>query len=168
MAQAPFFNSKQLATEWANRICSRLSEIGLPADEVEETRLIIHAFTKAAADELSKERMVSLPYTSTPMELNAEQAHEIIELFLRGVNHVAKKLRSSGKSWESRKPILENIAWKVFNLSKLLVGFLYVPNPSMRNLLKNQKDLQLMMKQSADILLDEMEGRSSVKLPFMT
>ncbi len=168
MPQPPFFNSNQLATEWSNRICERLSEIGLPADEVEETRLIIHAFTKAAADELSKERSIPLPYSSKPFELNAEQAHEIIELFLRGVNHVAKKLRNSGKSWELRKPLLENIAWKIFNLAKLLVGFLHVPNPSMQNLLSNQKDLQLMMKQSADILLDEMmEGRSGAKLPFM-
>lgn len=165
--QQALFNSEQLASEWAARICSRLEQIGVVGDELEETRIIIQVFTKTAADELSREQAITLPYTSEPLILTAEQGHQIIELFLRGVNHVAKRLRSSGRSWEERKPLLENVAWKLFNLAKLLVGFLYIPNPAMQSLLSNAKDMQLMMKQSADTLLDELTGdRPAGSLPF--
>jgi hypothetical protein len=163
----PLFDSDQLATEWASRICSRLIELKVAETEVEETRIIIHAFTKTAAEELAKERSITLPYSPQPLNVGPEQAHEIIELFLRGVNHIAKKLRDRGQSWETRKPLMENLAWKLFNLAKLLVGFLYIPNPNMQNLLNSSKDLQLMMKQSADVLLEEeLTGRSSSAIPF--
>lgn len=154
----PLFQSEQLAAEWASRICDRLKDLNLPPEELEETRNIIYAFTKTAADELSRERKIQLPYTDQAFEVNAEQAHQIIELFLRGVNQVAKKLRDSGKPWEERKDLLEKLAWKLFNLSKLLVGFLHLPNPAMQNMLSTQKDIQLMMKQSADVLLQEELG----------
>jgi len=166
MTQPPLFHSEQLAAEWATRIAERMQEINVPTSEIEETRSIIFAFTKIAADELSKERAVKLPYTDQPFEVGPEQAHQIIDLFLRGVNHSAKKLRETGKSWDDRRPILEDMAFKLFNLAKLLVGFLYIPNPAFQNLLNNQKDLQLMMKQSTDALLQETLGGQSPGFPL--
>lgn len=152
----PLFHSEQLAAEWASRICGRLAEIGVPNDEVEETRNIIFSFTRIAADELSKDRNIKLPYTDTPFVVDATHAHQIIDLFLRGVNHASKKLRDSRLDWDRRKVILETLAWKLFNLSKLLVGFMNVPNPGLPNTMTGSfKELQMLMKQSADVLLRE-------------
>jgi hypothetical protein len=152
----PLFNSEQLATEWASRICDRLSEIGVSREEIEETRTIIFSFTRIAADELSQKREIKLPYTDTPFMVEADHAHQIIDLFLRGVNQTSKKLRDSRMDWPRRKVILESLAWKLFNLAKLLVAFMYVPNPNLpKNLTQNAKDLQLLMKQTANKLLSE-------------
>lgn len=152
----PLFDSGQLAAEWASRICDRLSEIGVNKDEVEETRNIIFSFTRIAADELSKERQIKLPYTESPFMVEAEHAHQIIDLFLRGINHTSKKLRDSGLDWDRRKVIMETLAWKLFNLAKLLVGFMHVPNPNIpSSMTQSPKELQMLMKQSADTLLKE-------------
>lgn len=163
----PLFHSEQLAAEWASRICQRLQEIGVPEGEINETRNIIFAFTRIAAEELSKNRQVTLPYTDQVFEIEIKQAHQIIDLFLRGVNQVSKKLRDTGMSWDERREHLETIAWKIFNLSKLLVGFLYVPNPDLPTGLKTEKDLQLMMKQSAEALFrEQVNGIKGVSLPW--
>ncbi len=161
------FNPEQLAAEWANRVCTRLRDIKIPEDEVNEMYNIIYAFTKTAMSELMREKYVALPYTTEKFEIQPRQAHEIIELFLRGINQCAKKLRETGKSWDERKVLLETLAWKLFNLAKLLVGFMNVPNPAFQNLLKTPKDLQLMMKQSADSLLqEELTGQKAGEFPF--
>ncbi len=163
----PLFQSEQVAAEWASRICNRLQELNLPSDEIEETRSIIFAFTKVAADELSRERKVTLPYTDEIFEIDQKHAHQIIDLFLRGINHTSKKLRNTGKPWDERKTVMEALAWKLFNLSKLLVGFLYIPNPAMKSMLNSPKDLQLMMKQSSDMLLqEELGGGPANGFPF--
>lgn len=163
----PFFHSEQVAAEWASRICDRLAEIGVPADEVEETRTIIFTFTRIAADELSKEHQVKLPYTEETLALDAAKAHQILDLFLRGVNHCAKSLRDARLDWERRKGMLESLAWKLFNLSKLMVGLLYIPAPNLPTNINNPKDLQLMMKQSADVLLrEETTGIKGGALPL--
>lgn len=151
----PLFHSEQLAAEWASKICDRLASIGVPADEVEETRNIIFSFTRIAADELSKDRNVTLPYTDQPFIIEPAQAHLIIDLFLRGVNHSAKKLRDARLDWDRRKVILETLAWKLFNLAKLLVGFMHIPNPELPQGINGPKELQMLMKQSADVLLRE-------------
>lgn len=152
----PLFDSEQLAAEWASRICDRLSEIGVTKDEIEETRNIIFTFTRIAADELSKERQIKLPHTETPFMVEATHAHQIIDLFLRGVNHTSKKLRDSRMDWDRRKVIMEALAWKLFSTAKLLVGFMHVPNPNVpSSMTKGPKELQMLMKQSADTLLKE-------------
>lgn len=161
------FQPEQVASEWASRICDRLTDLNLPEDEMIEMRTIIYAFTKTAAEELSRETSITLPYTDKPLEVNPSLAHQIIELFIRGVNQTSKRLRDTGKPWDERKDILEVMAWKLFNLSKLLVGFLYIPNPALQNILTTQKDLQLMMKQSADVLLqEELTGKKMGDFPF--
>jgi len=161
------FLPEHLASEWAIRICDRLKDLNLPEDELTEMRTIIYVFTKTAAEELAKESRISLPYTDKPLEIDAAQAHQIIELFLRGVNQTAKRLRDTGKPWDERKALLEVMAWKLFNLSKLLVGFLHIPNPALQSVLGTSKDLQLMMKQSADVLLqEELTGKKASDFPF--
>jgi hypothetical protein len=163
----PLFQSEQLAAEWASRICTRLQQIGVADDEVNETRNIIFAFTRIAAEELSKNRQVTLPYTDQPFMIEAKQAHQIIDLFLRGVNQVAKKLRDTGMDWDQRREHLETLAWKLFNLAKLLVGFLYIPNPDMPAGLNTEKDLQLMMKSSAEALFrEQVNGIKSIPMPW--
>ncbi|WP_303674007.1 hypothetical protein [Vampirovibrio chlorellavorus] len=151
----PLFHSEQVAAEWASRICDRLDKVGVPREEIEETRNIIFAFTRIAADELSKDRTVKLPYTDNVVTVDATTAHQIIDLFLRGINHCAKKLRDSRLDWERRKAILETLAWKLFNLSKIMIGLLQYPPENLPMPLQDPKDLQLMMKQSADVLLRE-------------
>jgi hypothetical protein len=158
---ASLFDAETLASEWTERICQRLREIGVGVDELRETQIIIHTFTKTAVIELSRDRVVKLPYSPDPMIIEVEQAHQIIDLFLRGVNQVSKNLRNSGKTWSERKVILEAVAWKIFNLAKLLVAFLTVPNPELASVLKNSRDLQLMMKQSVGNLLEETEREMS-------
>ncbi|HEY9687794.1 MAG TPA: hypothetical protein V6C52_12540 [Coleofasciculaceae cyanobacterium] len=161
------FQPEHVASEWAARICDRLQELNLPDDELNEMRTIIYTFTKTAAEELTKEQQITLPYTDQTMGITPQLSHQIIELFIRGVNQTAKKLRETGKNWDDRKVILEVMAWKLFNLSKLLVGFLEIPNPALQSLLTNSKDLQLMMKQSADVLLqEELTGKKMGDFPF--
>ncbi len=163
----PLFHSEQVAAEWASRICDRLGDLGVPKEEIEETRNIIFAFTRIAADELSKDRVVKLPYTEDVLTVDAATAHQIIDLFLRGINHCAKKLRDSRLDWDRRKAILETLAWKLFNLSRLMVGFLHFPPPNLPVSLGSPKDLQLMMKQSADVLLrEETTGIKGGALPL--
>jgi hypothetical protein len=163
----PLFHSEQLAAEWASRICKRLEELGVAQDEISETRNVIFAFTRIAAEELSKDRKVKLPYTEQMFEIEAKQAHQIIDLFLRGVNQISKKLRDTGMEWDERREHLETLGWKLFNLAKLLVGFMYVPNPDLPAGFKTEKDLQLMMKQSADALFrEQVNGVKGVPLPW--
>lgn len=163
----PFFQAEDLAGEWATRICGRLTEVGVSAEEVNETRNIIFSFTRIAADELCREREIHLPHSTEPFVLDARHAHQIIELFLRGVNHISKKLRDTGLEWEVRRVHTETLAWKLFNLAKLLVGFLNMPDPNVTSGLHSDKDLQLMMKQSADNLLrEEISGVKGVLLPW--
>lgn len=163
----PLFHSEQVAAEWASRICARLESIGVPEEEIEETRNIIFVFTRIAADELSKNRTVQLPYTEDVLSVDAATAHQIIDLFLRGINHCAKKLRDSRLDWERRKTILETLAWKLFNLSRLMVGFLQYPPTNLSVTPSSIKDLQLMMKQSADVLLrEETTGITGGALPL--
>jgi hypothetical protein len=167
MMSQPFFQSEDLATEWASRICDRLAGIGVPEDEVSETRNIIFSFTRIAADELCQDRKLVLPHSEQPFIIDAHHAHLIIELFLRGVNHTSKKLRDTGLDWETRRTHMETLAWKLFNLAKLLVGFLNVPDPNLSGSLNTEKDLQLMMKQSADTMLREtISGTKGVMLPW--
>lgn len=162
----PLFDSEQLAAEWATRICTRLQEINVPEHEVEETRNVIFAFTRIAADEMSRDRTVKLPYSTETFQLDAKQAHQIIDLFLRGVNMVAKKLRDDGLSWDQRREHLERFAWKLFNLAKLLVGFLYIPNPDLPVPLSSEKDLHLLLRQSVETLYrEQVMGVQGVQLP---
>jgi hypothetical protein len=163
----PLFHSEQVAAEWASRICDRLEGISVSKEEVEETRNIVFAFTRIAADELSKDRTIKLPYTEDVIPVDAAMAHQIIDLFLRGINHCAKKLRDARLDWERRKTILESLAWKLFNLSKIMVGFLQHPPADLPVALNDPKDLQLMMKQSADVLLrEETTGIKGGALPL--
>lgn len=153
--------------EWANRLHDKLAENGLPQMELEETRFIIYSFTKTAADELFRERYIPLSYSEQPLELDAEKALMVIDLFLRGVFQSAQKLRETGKSWEERKPMLESLAWKLFSVAKLLVGFWYVPHAPVQPLLKTQADLQMLLSQSASVLIEEeLTQTSSQGLPF--
>jgi hypothetical protein len=161
------FEPEQIAAEWATRVCDRMRDVGIPDDEIVETRAVIQAFTKTAAEQLAQDPHISVPYSAEVLTLDASQAHLVIELFLRGVNHSAKQLRLAGKSWEDRKRILEVLAWKLFNLAKLLVAFLHMPNDQLANVLSNPKDLQLMMRQSADVLVkQEITGNFGGPLPF--
>lgn len=161
------FPPEQLANEWATRICERLGSLNVPEAEIAETHNIIFAFTKTAVEELSRDRQISLPYADKPLDIDPARAHQIIELFLRGVNHTAKKLRDSGRDWDERKTILETMAWKLFNLAKMLVGFMHLPNPALNNVLSTPKDMQLMMRQSADTMLqEELTGQKGISFPF--
>jgi hypothetical protein len=167
MMSQPFFQAEDLATEWASRICDRLAGLGVAEEEVDETRNIIFSFTRIAAEELCRDRKIYLPHNTEPFIIEARQAHQIIELFLRGVNHTTKKLRDTGLDWEVRRTHTETLAWKLFNLAKLLVGFLNMPDPGVSSGLHSDKELQLMMKQSADTLLrEEISGARGVLLPW--
>lgn len=163
----PLFHSEQLAAEWATRICDRLQQMGVPTTEVEETRNIIFIFTRIASDELSKNRQIKLPYTEQLFEIEAKQAHQIIDLFIRGVNHTSKKLRDTKLDWEKRREHLENLAWKIFNLAKIMVGMMYIPNPEIPKGLSSEKELQLMMKQAADtIFREQVQGIKGTAMPL--
>lgn len=165
----PFFPSEELATEWASRICDRLADIGVPEEEVSETRNIIFSFTRIASDELSTERTVPLPHSDKPYVIDARSAYLIIELFLRGVNHTSKKLRDTGLDWDVRRVHMETLAWKLFNLAKLMVGFLHIPDPNTPTGMNSEKELQMLMKQSADNMLREaLTGTKGVTLPWQT
>ena len=145
--------SQQLADEWSGRIGERLRQIGVPEEELNENVHIIHTFTRIATEVLVKEPRVELAYNKQAFELSSEHVHQIIELFLRGVNQVAKRLRGMGKPWGERKDIIEQVSWKIFNLAKMLVAIQNVPAPVFKNVLKNHEDLKTMMKHSAEELL---------------
>jgi hypothetical protein len=163
----PLLPSEQLAFEWANRLCDRLVELNLSQEELDETRFIIFRFTKTAADELSRDRTIPLSYTEQALEIDPEKALLIIELFLRGVFQSAQQLRESGKPWDERRPMLETLAWKLFSVAKLLVGFWYIPHAPVQPLLQTQEDLQTLLKQSTSVLVEEELTKTSTKgLPF--
>jgi len=163
----PFFQADDLANEWASRICARLEKSGVTPEELSETRNIIFSFTRTAVSELEREPEVYLPHSETPFKIEAKDAHMIIELFLRGVHHCARKLRDTTLDWDVRRGHLETLAWKLFNLAKLLVGFLNIPDPNVQSHLHSHKDLQMMMKQSADTMLrEELSGVKGVQLPW--
>lgn len=153
--------------EWAGRLHERLAELGLPKEELEETRFIIYSFAKTAADELSRDRTIPLSYTEQPLEVDAEKALMIIELFLRGVYQSAQQLRETGRPWNERRPMLETLAWKLFSVAKLLVGFWYIPHTPVQPLLKTQEDLQTLLSQSTSVLVEEELTQSfPAGLPF--
>ena len=164
----PFFQAEDLAQEWASRICDRLSGMGVTETEVTETRTIIFTFTRIAAQELCDHREIELPQRTEPFVIDAQHAHQIIELFLRGINQITKKLRDTGLDWSVRRVHTERLAWKLFNLAKLLVGFLHCPNPQLASGLNSEKDLQLLMKQTADnLLLEELGGPAATPMPWL-
>lgn len=163
----PLLPSEQLAIEWSNRLCDRLVELDLSETEIEETRFIIYRFTKTAADELSRDRIIPLSYTEQTLEIDSEKALLIIDLFLRGIFQSSQQLRESGKAWEERRPMLETLAWKLFSVAKLLVGFWYIPHAPVQPLLRTQQDLQTLLKQSTSVLVEEeLTKTASSELPF--
>lgn len=160
------FPPESFASEWADKICKRLSDIGVAGEELAEIRVIIFNFTRIAVEELSANRKLELPHTKQVFEIDEKSGQQIIEVFLRSLTHTAKKLRDSGKSWEERKNILESLAWKLFNLAKILVSFLYIPSPEKGLNLKTEKEVQVLMKQASDaIYKEQVEGIPTV-LPF--
>ena len=55
--------------------------------------------------------------------------------------------------------ILEEVAWKVFNLAKLLVALKIEPNQHLGEMFKTHGDLKTMMKASAEeVLQNEVPG----------
>ena len=140
---------EQLATDWSSRVGTRLRQLGIPEQEVIENVHIIQTFTRIGAEELLKDPRVALPYDGKLFVMTPEHVHQIIELFLRGVNQVAKRLRDSGMPWEKRKGIIEEISWKIFNLAKLLVAVQNMPAPAFRHILQSRNDLKFLMKHSA-------------------
>jgi hypothetical protein len=161
------FPPEAFATEWADKICNRLSQIGVAGEELVELRVIIFNFTRIAIEEMSANRQVEIPHSTKPFEIDETSGQQIIELFLRGLTNTAKKLRSSGKSWEDRKDLLEKLAWKLFNLAKILVSLLYIPSPKLGMSIQTEKEIQTLMKQSSEALYREQVEGISAKFPFM-
>ncbi|MEB3287809.1 MAG: hypothetical protein VKJ04_09925 [Vampirovibrionales bacterium] len=155
MAPSPVFQNvvpQELASQWASRIGARMREMGIPEEEVVENVNIIESFCKTAAEILQKEPDVVLP-NREPIPLDDERAHLVVDLFLRGVNQASSQMRRDGIGWERRKVLLETIAWRIFNLSKLLVGLQLDPVPTFQDVLKQDKDLKMMMRHSTDELI---------------
>ncbi|MGE0201438.1 MAG: hypothetical protein AB7P76_10775 [Candidatus Melainabacteria bacterium] len=148
------WKSTDVANEWSSRITSRMRDMGVADEEINEILRVVYSFVKTAVDIMQKEPYIQLPYTDQAVPLDAEKAHEILDLFLRGVNQCAKRLRDKKLPWETRKRILEEVSWKIFNLAKLLVGSKYAPNPSAPIPITQDVDLKVMMKHSAKELLD--------------
>lgn len=144
---------EEMAEQWASRITDRMRTLNIPDEEVTEIHQIIRSFTKTAVDLIREEPTIELPYTDQDLPLDNEKAHLIIDLFLRGVNQTAKRLRDKGRPWEERKYEIEQMAWKIFNLSKLLVGLKHIPNPAFKGILKQDRDLKIMMKHSTEELI---------------
>ena len=144
---------EKLAGEWSARLGQRLRQIGIAEAEVEESVHIIHTFTRIGTEVLIREPEIKLPYGSQTFVLAPEHVHQIIELFLRGVNQIAKRLRDSGMPWDQRKLVIEEVSWKIFNLAKLLVAVQNRPAPVFRHVIKTHGDLKFLMKHSADDLL---------------
>lgn len=144
---------EQMAEEWATRVTERMRKMNVAEEEITEVHQIIHSFTKTAVDLIREEPSIDLPYSEQGLPLDNEKAHLVIDLFLRGVNQTAKRLRDKGKPWEQRKPVIEQMAWKIFNLSKLLVGLKHIPNPAFKGILKHDRDLKIMMKHSTEELI---------------
>ncbi len=146
-------NAKELSEQWASRMRDRMTQLGIPDDEVTELHRIIRNFTKTSTEILIEDKVLKLPYTEETPELTDDMVHTIIEIFLRGVNQASKFYRGMGLSWEDRKPRIENMGWKIFNLAKLLVGHQLIPNPILTHQFKERGDLKIMMKHSVRELL---------------
>lgn len=147
---------EDVAEQWAGRIRERMESSGnFDPEEVDELFNVIKSFTKTAVELLQEEPVARVPNSETALELNDDQAHLVIELFLRGVNQVAKRLRDKGLPWEQRRDILESLSWKIFNLSKLLIGLQNQSNQPFQQVLKSSHDLKTMMKHSAEELLTQ-------------
>lgn len=152
-------NPKELADLWSQRVADRMRDLNLPEEEVNENYLVIHSFVFKAADLIKNEPVIKVPYSDDVIPIDGERAQLIIDLFLRGVNHVSKRLRDSGKPWDERKTLLEDLAWKVYNLAKLLVALQIKPNKHLGEMFKSHGDLKTMMKASAEeVLTNEVPG----------
>lgn len=148
--------AENIALEWATRITDRMKELSLPEEEISENRQIIYSFCITAVELLQQEPNLKLPSNDKVCPLSDDKAHLIIDLFLRGVNQAANHLRKLKTDWETRKERVENISWKIFNLAKLLVALQLDPVPMFHDLLKQDKDLKIMMKHGTDELIRQM------------
>jgi len=159
--------AEDVAHEWSTRLHDKLQALGLSAQELEETRLIVYHFTVIFIQEVSKDPVIVLTYSSETLLADAEKTLMMLDLFLRAVFYASQTLRAMRKPWQSRKVILENLAFKLFNVLKLLIGFWYVPHPTIQPLLKTQRDLETLLQQTVQILLDEeLKQESDISLPF--
>ena len=156
--------AEELAEQWAVRIRERMeTSPEFSADEVDEIFYITKCFAKTAVDLLKEDPTARVPNAPEPVPLDDDTAHLVIELFLRGVNQIAKRLREKGLEWDQRKEILEGMSWKIFNLAKLLVGLQNQKGQPMEQLMQSARDLKVMMKHSAEELLKQELREAGVK-----
>ncbi len=144
-------HAEELAREWTTRVVDRMKASGIAEEEIEETAFIIYQLIQVAVNALKNEPVVKLPKVKQELVLDKEKAFLVLDLFIRGISHMARILRDVDQpapiSWDQRKQILEKLAWETFILSRVLVGSYYLP-VSANNLLKTEGDLRVVMNQS--------------------
>ena len=153
-------SAEQVAAEWVARMREKMGESGkVPEAEIDEMCGVAKAFTLTAAQLLKDDPSIQIPNTSNVIVFNDYRAHMVIELFLRGINQSVKRLKERGMDWEARKVFLEGLSWKMYNLAKLLVGMQLTKDQPLNHMMKTPRDLKLMMKHSAEELLNqELQG----------
>lgn len=148
-------NPEQVAAEWAERVGGRMQDLGLPEEEIRDIVRVIRAFIRIGVEQLVADPMVSMPNGQDKNMLNNEQALQVIDLFLRGVNQTVKRLQPFQLPAAQRNDILEEVAWKLFNLAKMLMALRSDTTGIFPEILSSDKDLKTMMRQSTEEILKQ-------------
>lgn len=167
-------NPTAFAQQWADKVAERMRQAGVNETDIEETATILRSFVKTGVEILIKDPTVKLPTLEQdldryklsdgqdlsqllqqrePFELTVVHINQVTDLFVRTVNHMAKTLRAHNFPWEARKDILEKASWETFNLSKVLVTLVSMPNSRFRKLENPQVFQYEMLQRGTDEIL---------------
>lgn len=150
-------NPDTMAREWSTRVVSRMTEAGMPKAEVNETGFIIHQLVKTAAKALKDNPKLGLPEQDVELPLDKQKALLVLDLFIRSISSMAKTIRNldlpEPMALKERSELLEKMAWETFEMAKLLVASLYLPNSPFKESLNNESDLHILMRQSMKEIL---------------
>jgi hypothetical protein len=162
-----YVNPEQYARQWTEKVTQRMRQAGVSQEEIDENTAILQSFIKTGAELLIQDPRIEIPDTAgldalttpetkemvqffhqeEPFELDIPRFNQLIELFVRSVNLMAKTLRARGLPWEARRPILEQAAWETFTLAKVIIAVYHSPRSKFRVIDPEDKMAQEIMRQ---------------------
>ncbi len=147
---------EQLAETWRDRVVKRMEAKDASSEEIEESAFIIYNLSKAVVESLKSEPTIQLPGRAETLILDREEGEFILELFVRSILNMTNQLREVQATvemdWDSRKNVLEQAAWEVLILSKIVFASSKLPGKA-QILLKSEEDMFLIMRKSTDEIL---------------
>jgi hypothetical protein len=150
-----------VAENWAVKMVQVLGKVGLTESELHDHVTIIRRLVSVAANLINEDPVLRIPNRPNQMPMTPDHADLILDLFVRGVNQSIKAFNTQRGLPQDRNVMLEQSAWEIFNLSKVMTALLFMPQPETQSMLQNENQLRMMLRPSVEEILAKLLGKPS-------